>query len=587
MLHCARSYKALVTHILLGVFCCVFAFAKANAQSNPCAILIDPMQGETDVSITTNITFATVPGAVSYFVDLGTTAGGTDILNNFNVNASASFTPPQGLPELTVVFITIRAFFISGFTTCDTQFFTTEDNTLIPLCTQVDNPINGSVGVPVETDLFWDYAPRAIRYLVTMGTTSGGNDVFDMEDVGNVLFYDIPFDLNPLTTYYVTITPENENGAALGCNEIFFETEFLDTAPPACTQLIAPADGAIEVSTIRPILEWSPVANADGYFISVGSSPMGLDVIDMTDIGNVTSTPIEDFDEGITYYVTITPYNDAGEATGCMETSFTTTFGCGPYIDDLTGEVVDLNPVISLEEIYERCAEDPPLELSYSEPAFSVSWYRMGESDEVVFSTNSNVTIEEPGIYRLEVTNEEVIEAGIILCTSASSFEVVVSQAPIIESISFVNQGLTAAVTVTVSGNGDYEYASNLNGPYQTSPTLSNLDFSNISVYVRDRNGCGTAEKTIRPDLGFPRYFTPNNDGINDTWQVRGAVVNGEKITQIEIFDRFGRLIVRITPEGPGWDGTLSGRRMIDQGFWYKASTVGSQVFTGQFVLKR
>lgn len=568
------------------MLCVVHFFAKAENAQEPCATLISPMAGETNVSIITSITFQQVPGAVAYFVDLGTSPGGTDILNNFSAGGSGNFVPPQGLPESTLVYITIRAFFINDSITCDAQSFTTEDNTLAPSCTQVTNPADGSVDVPIETNLSWGYAPRATGYIVQIGTAPGTADILD-QDVGNVLTYNIPFDLASSTTYYVTIIPYNENGNITGCPEISFTTETVDMFPPSCTQLIAPADGAVEVA-LTPILTWAPVPNADGYLIAVGSSPNDNDVLNETDIGNTTATPVIDFEEGTLYYVTITPYNDAGTASDCMQTTFTTTFGCGPYVEPSTGVEVDLNPIINLEDVYQICAGNDPLQLSYNELAFSNVWYKMAEFDEVTFSENASVTITEAGMYRLEVITEEEVEAGIILCTASHPFEVIVSEAPTIENISFTNQGFTASVTVTVSGGGDYEYAQgSINGPYQSSPVLNQVPFSNIDIYVRDRNGCGIANQMIRPDLGFPKYFTPNNDGINDTWQVRGVVVDGETITQIEIFDRFGKRIITISPFGRGWDGTYGGRMMIDQGYWYKASTESSRVFIGSFALRK
>lgn len=568
------------------LFCSVHFFAKAELLQVPCAMLTSPQNGATNVSIITAISFELVPGAVNYFVDLGTVPEGTDILNDFNAGSTGTFVPPQGLPENTLVYITIRAFFVSNSLTCDSQSFTTEDNVLPPSCTQVTNPSDGSVEVPVETNLSWGYAPRATGYMVHIGTTPGGTDVLD-QDVGNVLTYNIPFNLESNTTYYVTIIPYNENGSVTGCPEIVFTTETLDMFPPGCTQVTVPADGATEIA-LTPILMWDPVPNADGYLISVGTSPTNNDVLDETDIGNSTSTAVIDFDEGTTYYVTIIPYNDAGEATNCIQTTFMTTFGCGPFLDPFTGEIVNLNPIITLEDSYQICRGEDPLELSYTEPALFTTWFVGTDTGDVVFSEDRFVSITESGLYRLEVTVEEDIEAGTILCTSTHSFEVTASEPPVIENLSFTNQGLTAAVTVTVSGDGDYEYAhSSINGPYQSSPVLNQVPFNNIDIYVRDRNGCGIANKTIRPDLGFPKYFTPNNDGINDTWQVRGVIVDGETITQIEIFDRFGKRIITISPFGRGWDGTYGGRTLLDQGYWYKASTTSSRVFIGSFALRK
>ncbi len=574
--------------ILIVLFVFNSAFAKAYTTYDPCALLTSPVQGATDVSITETIFFESIPGAVSYFVDLGTTPGGIDILDNFNTGSNAQFTAPQGFPENTLIYITIRGFFPSGSTvSCDSQFFTTEDNILPPECTEVAFPSNGAIDVPVNTSISWAYASRATGYLISIGTTPGGVDVINAQDVGNTLTFTPTFNFDSDTTYYVTIIPYNENGQNTTCAETSFTTEVVASEVPECTQLFSPMDGAIEVA-LTPLLEWFPVDNVEGYLIKIGSTPGGDDVLANTNIGQATSTPVIDFEEGITYYVTITPFNAAGQAQNCTQTSFTTTLGCGPYTDGITGEMVDLNPVITLEDSYEICDEETPLELSYLEVYDTIFWYKIVDGQQQLISTNANVAIAETGTYLLEVNEEAMIEAGFVTCTATHLFNVTVSQSPVISNLIINNQGSFVSVIVEVEEEGDFEYSSTgINGPYQSSPFLQNINPLDIQVFVRDRIGCGSDSRTIKPDPGFPKYFTPNGDGINDTWQVRGVMINGETVTSIEIYDRYGKRLKTILPYGRGWDGTYQGRELLDSGFWYKANTESNVVFTGYFALRR
>ncbi len=588
MFFSSKAHRDLIKSILLVLSFSVFAFAKAETSQMPCATLTSPLSGDTDVSIIETIFFEPIAGAVNYFVDVGTTPGGIDILNNYSAGPNAQLVAPQGFPESTLIYITIRGFFPGGSTvSCDPQSFTTEDNTALPGCTQIDFPSDGAINVAVETSLIWSYAPRATGYIINMGTTPGGTDVLNGVDVGNVLNYNPPFDLDSETTYYVTVIPYNENGQTTGCTETSFTTEAVASEVPLCTQLIAPADGAIEVA-LSPILEWTPVANVEGYLIKVGSFPNGEDVLANTNIGLQTSTAVIDFEEGTTYYVTITPFNAAGQAQGCTQTSFTTTFGCGPYTDGITGEFVDLNPVINLEESYDICEEDAPLLLNYPDPFQSIFWYRVEDGSQIEIATGPNVAIEASGVHLLEVNIEAQVEAGTIICTSTHSFEVSIGIGPVIENLQITNLGNSANVLVILEEEGDFEYSStSAQGPFQSDPFLTNVDITDIQVYVRAPGGCGTDSRRIKPDPGFPKYFTPNGDGINDTWQVRGVVVDGETITSIEIYDRYGKRLTTILPYGVGWDGTYGGEQLLDNGFWYKANTRSNVIFTGYFALRR
>ena len=307
-----------------------------------------------------------------------------------------------------------------------------------------------------------------------------------------------------------------------------------------------------------------------------------------TDIGLATSTAVLDFLEGTTYYVTITPFNAAGEAQNCIQTSFTTTFGCGPYTDGITGEMVDLNPVINLAEIYEICREDAPLMLSYPDAYDRIVWNSIEDGASNTFSTDASVAINTSGVYMVEVSTEMVIDSGTIICTATHSFEVFIIDPPVIENLVISNLGNTVNVLVELEEEGDFEYSSNgENGSYQSSPILTGINPIDIEVFVRDRGGCGIDSRRIKPDPGFPKYFTPNGDGINDTWQVRGVVVNGEAVTSIEIYDRYGKRLKTISPYGLGWDGSYQGRKLLDSGYWYKANTLSNVVFIGHFALRR
>src|SRR5690606_40143939 len=71
-------------------------------------------------------------------------------------------------------------------------------------------------------------------------------------------------------------------------------------------------------------IPWNPGDGADGYRIYIGTSAGGTDVADGEEVIGTTYTPTNGWDEDETYYVTVVPFNAAGEAEGCPEISFTT-----------------------------------------------------------------------------------------------------------------------------------------------------------------------------------------------------------------------------------------------------------------------
>lgn len=68
----------------------------------------------------------------------------------------------------------------------------------------------------------WDAVSGADGYNLTIGTTSGGNDVLNNQNLGSSISYVFAGTVN--TTYYYTVTPYNANGPAVGCIERTFTT---------------------------------------------------------------------------------------------------------------------------------------------------------------------------------------------------------------------------------------------------------------------------------------------------------------------------------------------------------------------------
>ncbi len=95
-------------------------------------------------------------------------------------------------------------------------------------------------------------------------------------------------------------------------------------APPGCTSLVTPTNGATGVDTDQP-LTWETVAEALGYKLTVGTTPGNGNILNTIDVGNVTAYNLGSLPYGSTIFVKITPYNSNGDAVGCMEESFSTT----------------------------------------------------------------------------------------------------------------------------------------------------------------------------------------------------------------------------------------------------------------------
>ncbi|MGB5403727.1 MAG: Ig-like domain-containing protein, partial [Robiginitalea sp.] len=344
----------------MGVFKKIFGFLLVlwgvSLQGQECPEPIFPFPGQNNVSVTATISWEEVVGVTGYQISLGSIPGGTDILGRTATGSQTSWTPACSLPEDTPIHVTISLFFLNQPPIdCDSYSFTTENVTTPPECTFLANPLDGAVNVAVQTDIRWECSPTATQYRVSIGTSSGGSEIIDDFVVDDVLNFVPPGDLDPETEYFVRIIPENENGQASGCDEFSFTTGE-DTPLPGCTELFSPSNGEGNVP-LSPLLQWSAVPGAEGYRVSIGTSPFLNDILDDANLGNVTETDVIAFEPNRVYYVRVVPFNIAGEALNCAQTNFSTILGCGPFFDT-DGNLIDLSPELNFPASVGICGNE-------------------------------------------------------------------------------------------------------------------------------------------------------------------------------------------------------------------------------------
>ena len=142
----------------------------------------------------------------------------------------------------------------------------------------------------------------------------------------------------------------------------------------------------------------------------------------------------------------------------------------------------------------------------------------------------------------------------------------------------------TIIVNATASGN--YEYQLDGGAPqyenifYEVTPGIH-------TVTVSDINGCSASITTEVLIIDYPKFFTPNGDGINDTWNLIGL---NQADAKVYIFDRYGKLLKQISSVGSGWDGTFNGEQLPSTDYWFTVDFLYSSTnkqFKAHFSLKR
>jgi gliding motility-associated-like protein len=140
-------------------------------------------------------------------------------------------------------------------------------------------------------------------------------------------------------------------------------------------------------------------------------------------------------------------------------------------------------------------------------------------------------------------------------------------------------------VTITYKDNGG-DYIFSIDGiNYQDSPLFNNVPTGEITIYIKDRNGCLPIASKLIYILNYPKFFTPNGDGINDTWLIPN--VKTRPNTTISIFDRFGKLLSQLNVNSKGWNGTFNGQNLPSGDYWFVLTLFNNKTVRSHFALKR
>ena len=261
-------------------------------------------------------------------------------------------------------------------------------------------------------------------------------------------------------------------------------------------------------------------------------------------------------------------------------------------------------PVFDIDDSYLLCVSTNGSEVVVTPPTIdtglSASDYTFEWLDETgsVVGTGSSYTPTQGGMYTVTVTS---VLTG---CSSSDVTQVDESSpaaivATVVTPAFAGNHAIEVVATPQAMINDISVYEVRVNdGPWEEmvaeggSFILTLEDGVVIGenvIRVRDINGCGESELTITV-IDYPLYFTPNGDGIHETWNIAG--IASQANAKIYIFDRFGKLLKQISPTSSGWNGTYNGELMPSNDYWFTIEyteplTGNRKEFKAHFTLKR
>lgn len=200
-------------------------------------------------------------------------------------------------------------------------------------------------------------------------------------------------------------------------------------------------------------------------------------------------------------------------------------------------------------------------------------WYN--PAGALVSENDELLNIHQAGTYTIKVTAKNK-------CSATTSFEVKTYEVPIITDL------VASGHTFTVIATGSAKIIYSIDGEhYQESNVFHNLPFGKTTFYVKYANSECIGDRKEGLILNLTNAFSPNDDGINDTWIIDDLNVFDGKKANLKVFNRFSeKIFEQDSATRLIWDGKIHGRVVSSDSYWYVLTLADGRVFNGWVLLK-
>ena len=275
------------------------------------AAMVSPRPGASGQDPDLSIAWNSVNGAEKYLVQVGSSAGGSDLYRSSEMAGTQVIA--RGLPGGMEVHVRVWTRIAGAWKYEDSVVSTRAVPRFV-------TPRAGSIGVATTSSFAWTPVQGATLYQLSVGSRQGAADLFGpIETTASSLTVD---NLPASEALYARIS------ARVASGWVHADTVFATQASVRSAWMVSPSPGG-RVSGAE-LFRWQPVAVASGYQLTIGTSAGAMDLFD-SGIVTVTSQRIEALPQGLLLHGRLTTYYPFSRA---VYRDFTFTAGDLAITDD-------------------------------------------------------------------------------------------------------------------------------------------------------------------------------------------------------------------------------------------------------------
>ncbi|WP_165958025.1 PKD domain-containing protein [Segetibacter sp. 3557_3] len=155
-----------------------------------------------------------------------------------------------------------------------------------------------------------------------------------------------------------------------------------------------------------------------------------------------------------------------------------------------------------------------------------------------------------------------------------------------------VLEGGSVTLDPEITGSGlsfKWTPSTSLNNDTLRRPTVTPLADATYRITATSRGGCSASDEAriiVQSGPKIPNAFSPNRDGINDTWVIQHLETYPS--ATVDVFNRHGQLVYHTTGYTRPWDGTVNNQQLPVGTYYYIINPKnGKPPFTGSVTILR
>ncbi len=225
------------------------------------------------------------------------------------------------------------------------------------------------------------------------------------------------------------------------------------------------------------------------------------------------------------------------------------------------------SPVASISQVGPFCLGVPPVQIVANNNGLNAGVFSgSGVSPTGLFNPSKS----GPGVFTITYTMGT--QSG---CSFTTSEQITVNPQPHVSLPAAIDMLLGDQVPLPAQASGDsltYKWtpSTGLDHDDVLNPLASPAENTTYQLLITNPGGCQAVSQitvTVLKSAFIPSAFTPNGDGVNDTWNVN--FLSGYPHCTVDIYSRYGQKVYTSIGYNIPWDGAYHGASLPPGAYYY------------------